>query len=97
MPRWAKDLITKPARYRGAYGGRGSGKSHLFAEYILARAMRERTDIVCVREVQRSLKESVKKLFEEKIQALGVGHMFEVLNDRIRTPGGGRIIFHGVS
>ena len=96
-PRWAKALITQPARYRGAYGGRGSGKSHLFAEYILERHIMEKTDSVCVREVQKSLNQSVKKLLEEKIQSLNVGKLFEVLHDRINTPGGGRIIFQGMT
>jgi phage terminase large subunit len=96
-PRWAKDLVSKPARYRGAYGGRGSGKSHLFAEYVIERHILEKTDTVCVREVQKSLSQSVKKLLEEKIEQLGVGSMFEVLHDRILTPGGGRIIFQGMA
>ena len=54
------------------------------------------TRIVCVREVQRSLKDSVKRLIEDKIQALGVGPLFEVMYDRIKTPGDGLIIFQGM-
>jgi len=96
-PRWAKDLVSKPARYRGAYGGRGSGKSNLFAEYVIERHLMAKTDTVCVREVQKSLNQSVKKLLEEKIQALQVGKWFEILHDRINTPGGGRIIFQGMA
>ena len=57
----------------------------------------EKTDTVCVREVQKSLNQSVKKLLEEKIQSLNVGKLFEVLHDRINTPGGGRIIFQGMT
>ncbi len=52
--------------------------------------------VVCVREVQRSLRESVKLLIEDKIQSLGVGHLFTVLHDRIETPGGGVILFQGM-
>lgn len=95
-PRWAKRLVTEPARYRGAYGGRGSGKSHLFAEYIIEKCILQKTDVVCVREVQKSLNQSVKKLLEEKIQTLKVGSMFQILHDRIMTPRGGRIIFQGM-
>ena len=51
---------------------------------------------MCIREIQKSLKESAKKLIEDKIQALGVGDQFEVLNDQIKTPGGGVIIFQGM-
>lgn len=54
------------------------------------------TRIVCVREVQKSLKESVKRLVEDKIEALHVGAKFRVLNDSIITPGNGIILFQGM-
>lgn len=89
--------LLQPARYKGAYGGRGSGKSHFFAELAIERCLMQRsTRIVCVREVQRSLKESVKLLLEDKIEAFGVGPMFEVQTDRILTPGNGIILFAGM-
>ena len=50
----------------------------------------------CVREVQKSLKNSVKLLVEDKIRALGVAHLFEVLEAEIKTPGGGVIMFQGM-
>jgi phage terminase large subunit len=55
-----------------------------------------RTDVVCVREVQKSLNQSVKKLLESKIQDMGVSQMFEVQRDQIIAPFGGRIIFQGM-
>lgn len=88
--------LLSPARYKGAYGGRGSGKSHFFAELLVATCLRRKTDAVCIREVQRSLSQSVKKLLEIKIEALGVGHMFEIQEARIKTPYGGAIIFQGM-
>jgi phage terminase large subunit len=51
---------------------------------------------VCIREVQKSLKDSAKKLIEDKIQEMGLGDRFEVLHDHIKTPGDGLIIFHGM-
>ena len=51
---------------------------------------------VCIREIQKSLKESAKRLIEDKIQSLGLGSQFTVTNDEIRTPGGGIIIFQGM-
>lgn len=51
---------------------------------------------VCIREIQKSLAQSVKALIELKIISLGVGHLFEVLDKEIRTPGGGVIIFQGM-
>ena len=65
--------LLDPARYKGAHGGRGSGKSHFFAELAIEESIRQKTDIVCIREVQQSLAQSVKKLLELKINALGVG------------------------
>jgi phage terminase large subunit len=54
-------------------------------------------DVVCLREVQRSLRQSVKKLIESKIESLGVGQYFEVLHDRITSIHGGTIIFEGLA
>lgn len=56
----------------------------------------EKTDAVCVREVQKTLSQSVKKLLEGKIEALGVGHMFDVQENKIIAPHGGLIIFQGM-
>jgi phage terminase large subunit len=88
--------LLAPARYLGAWGGRGSGKSHFFAELLIERCLMGKTDAVCVREVQRSLQQSVKKLLELKIQALRVGQHFEIQRDQIIGPQGGRIIFQGM-
>jgi phage terminase large subunit len=88
--------LLKPSRYKGIYGGRGSGKSHFFAELCVEMCVSKKTDIVCVREVQKSLKHSVKKLIEQKIEALGVGHLFEVQETMIKCPHGGVIIFQGM-
>ena len=51
---------------------------------------------VCIREVQKSLKESAKRLIEDKISALGVSAHFDPQNDQIKTPGGGVILFQGM-
>ncbi|HOT83714.1 MAG TPA: PBSX family phage terminase large subunit, partial [Candidatus Defluviicoccus seviourii] len=94
-PRWSIPLIA-PARYKGAHGGRGSGKSHERAEALIERCVAERTFAVCIREVQKSLAQSVKKLIEAKIEAMGVGHLFDVQQAVIKTPHGGLIIFQGM-
>jgi len=89
--------LLRPARYKGLHGGRGSGKSHFFAELLVEEAtIRSGFRAVCVREVQKSLKQSVKLLVEDKIRSMGVAHLFEVLEAEIRTPGGGVIIFQGM-
>lgn len=89
--------LLQPARYKGAWGGRGSGKSHFFATLLVASALRKPGFRgLCVREVQKSLKESAKRLIEDKISALGLGHMFDCLEAEIKTPGGGVISFTGM-
>lgn len=89
--------LLSATRYKGAHGGRGSGKSHFFAEMLVERCiLQSGIRAACVREVQKSLKNSVKLLVEDKIRALGVSHMFEVLESEIKTPGGGIIIFQGM-
>ena len=88
--------LLNPARYKGAYGGRGSGKSHFFGELMVARCLTPGTRAVCIRETQKSLAQSSKRMVEDKIIALGVGHQFNVLYDRIETPGNGLIIFTGM-
>ncbi len=89
--------LWQPKRYKGAHGGRGSGKSHAFAEMLVVQATsRPGLRAACVREVQKSLKNSVKLLVEDKIKALGVSHLFDVLEAEIKTPGGGIIMFQGM-
>lgn len=89
--------LLRPVRYKGAHGGRGSGKSHFFAEALVEKAMLEPgLRWACIREVQRSLEQSVKRLIEDKIEAMGVGGAFRVLQTHIETPGDGIIIFQGM-
>lgn len=89
--------LLVPARYKSAYGGRGSGKSHFFGELLVETCQAERgTSAVCIRESQRTLAQSSKRLIESKIAALGLGRRFKMFNDKIETPGDGIIIFRGM-
>lgn len=89
--------LLHPARYKGAYGGRGSGKSHFFGELLVEECQATKgTLAVCIREVQKTLAQSSKRLIETKIEALGVGSQFKIFNDKIETPGDGLIIFQGM-
>lgn len=88
--------LLEPARYKGVHGGRGSGKSHFFAEAMIEAHIMGKTDSVCIRENQKSLQQSVKKLLESKIEKLNVGAYFEVQDKRILAKNGGLIIFEGM-
>ena len=96
-PRWALPLLQQK-RYKGAHGGRGSSKSHTFAEMLIERhILNKDTRSVCIREVQKSLHQSVKRLLELKIESLGVGGLFEVQDKVIKNKfGSGLIIFQGM-
>jgi phage terminase large subunit len=91
------DSAGKTARYLGIHGGRGSGKSHFFGELLIERSIIEKTDAVCIREKQKSLDQSVKKLLEEKIQTMNAGAYFEVQDKKIHSSNGGLIIFQGMA
>lgn len=95
VPRKLMPLL-KPARYKGAHGGRGGAKSHFFAEQLVMRCAYQTTRWACIREVQNSLKESVRQLLIDKIQKLGLGWFFEVLEAEIRGLNGSLIIFRGM-
>ncbi|WP_207388491.1 PBSX family phage terminase large subunit [Xanthomonas oryzae] len=97
--------LLEPARYKGAHGGRGSGKSHFFAELLIEDAVREPGESagagllsVCIRQVQKSLKQSSKRLIESKLRELRLGEKdgFKVYNEVIKTPGDGVIAFQGM-
>ena len=85
-----------PARYKGLHGGRGGQKSWFFATALIIRCCQNKTDWACLREVQKTLDQSVKKLLESTIERLGVGNRFEVQTNKIKTPFGGVIIFQGM-
>lgn len=91
--------LIPPARYKGVHGGRGSGKSHFFAELLIEECLSVKgTRAVSIREVQKTLKESSKRLLEDKLQAFGLNESdgFKVFNEVIATPGDGIISFQGM-
>lgn len=98
--------LLEPARYKGAHGGRGSGKSHFFAEMLLEDCLYEPgasggegMRAVCIREVQKDLSQSSKALLDSKLNSLNLGEAdgFKSYKDVITTPGDGIIIFKGMN
>lgn len=94
------------ARYKGAWGGRGSGKSHFFGDQLIEDCLAEPGNsagegmrAVCIREMQKDLAQSSKLLIETKLKAHGIGEAdgFKVWRDSIVTPGDGIIIFKGMN
>lgn len=92
----ALEPLLQPARYKAAYGGRGGAKSHFFAEQLILRCFSRKTRAACIREVQATIKDSVRQLLIDKIQKLGLGKFFDVLDGEIRGRNGSLIIFKGM-
>jgi len=94
-PRAFKPLLAS-GRYKGARGGRAAAKSHFFAGLTVEESISEKRDIICIREVQKTLRESVKKLIESKIEDMNAGAYFRVMDARIESTLGGVIGFEGM-
>jgi len=88
--------LLQPARFKGAWGGRGSGKSHFFGELLVEECISGHIRAVCGREVQNSIKDSSKQLIEDKINLLGVGHLFNITEKEIKGPSDSLIVFKGL-
>ena len=95
FPSWSKPLF-KPYRYKVLYGGRGSGKSYTVADYLIITAATKPMRILCAREFQNSLSDSVLHLLAERIEALGLGGFYQVQRETIIGKNGSQFIFKGV-
>jgi phage terminase large subunit len=89
-------LFQQGLRYLGAKGGRGSAKSHFLVDLAIDQCIDRDMRIVCIREVQRTLSQSVKQLLQDKIISHGAGYRFRVLKPYIEVGETGRIAFEGM-
>jgi phage terminase large subunit len=89
-------LYDGNARIRAAYGGRGSGKSHAFAQALILKGRQSPLRILCAREIQLSIKESVKKLLDDKIDAMGLRGFYSSTDTDIRGANGTHLLFAGL-
>lgn len=90
-------LLTEKRRYKGAKGGRGSAKSWSFARALLVLGTTRKLRILCTREVQKSIKQSVHKLLKDQIEALGLTAFYQVLENELRGVNGTEFSFSGLS
>lgn len=96
FPEKLKPLFL-PFRYKIAYGGRGSGKSWAFARALLIQAASAPLRILCAREVQKSIRQSVHTLLSDQIHALGLSAFYEILESEIRGKNGSNLGFTGLA
>ena len=90
-------FLFQPMRYKVARGGRGSAKSWSFARALLIQGTAKPLRVLCTREIQKSIKDSVHKLLCDQIQTLGLGSFYQVLEQEIRGINGTLIIFAGLA
>jgi phage terminase large subunit len=90
------DLFRGPARYRVAYGGRGGAKSWGFARELLIRGARSPMRILCCRELQNSIADSVHALLSDQIALLGLSDFYTIQQNTISCINGTEFIFRGI-
>lgn len=96
LPSWTRDF-QRPSRYKFAYGGRGSGKSWAFARMALLYSLGTKSRILCCRELQVSITDSVHKLLSDQISAMGLDAHFDVGRSYIRClTSGAEFVFKGL-
>jgi len=102
MPAYSMDMpgafkpLFSAARYKIFYGGRGSGKSWAFAQTLLIKALERPTRILCARELQVSIADSVHRLLCDTIDRLGLSTRFEITRQAIHSVNGSDFIFKGL-
>lgn len=89
--------LFKPARYHVLYGGRGSTKSHSIARALLMMAMQKPRKILCAREFQNSINESVHALLSNMIAKHRLEPYFNIQNNSISCANGSEFIFKGLA
>jgi phage terminase large subunit len=93
----AQQVIGPKARYKVLYGGRGGSKSFAFADALISKALFEKLRILCTREMQNSIRDSVHKLLCDRISTLGFDDYFIIQRDSIQSRIGSEFIFKGLS
>lgn len=90
-------FLTEKKRYKVAYGGRGSGKSWTAARCLILFSLKTKIRVLCTRQLQTSIKDSVHKLLSDSIQSMGLDAFFDITRDTIRcTQTGSEFIFKGI-
>jgi phage terminase large subunit len=89
--------LFQPQRYKILHGGRGSGKSVNVVKALLILGMQSKLRILCTREVQKSIKDSVKALLDDEIESMGFSLFYESLDQEIRGKNGTLFVFAGLA
>ena len=96
IPRYALALLNLARRYKILAGGRGSGKSYAIADCLLLLGSKQKIRVLCAREFQNSITESVHYLLRQEIDRLGLNHLYSITNQSIVGTNGTEFIFKGI-
>lgn len=97
FPRKFEPLLNSPAKYKIIHGGRGGGKSWSVARWLLVKGMERPITILCARETQSSMRQSVHKLLAEQIADMGLLGFYDIKQVDITGINGTKFIFAGIS
>jgi len=95
LPKYTKSLLQSK-RYKVLYGGRGSSKSYTIANLLLILGVQKKIRVLCAREFQNSITESVHLLLKQEIDRHGLDYHYEVTKSSITGSNGTEFIFKGV-
>jgi len=90
-------VLSEPARYKVIYGGRGAGRTWSVARKLISRAFKEKLLILCTREYQNSIQESVHRVLVDQIERLDLQNHFKITDSNISSASGSEFIFKGLS
>jgi phage terminase large subunit len=96
LPNKLKFFLEKQARYKVAYGGRGAGKSESIARCLLIMSLQKKVRILCTRELQNSITDSVHKLLSDLISELKLDGYFTITQTSIKNIYGSEFLFKGL-
>lgn len=96
LPKWSECLFDESARYIAVKGGRGSGKSRSVATALNLRAAAKPLRILCVREIQKSIRDSSKRLLDDDAERNGLAGFYTSLETEIRGANGSLFLFSGL-
>ncbi len=96
LPKKIKPLFQSKKRFIILYGGRGSSKSWSIATFLILLSLKKKIRVLCTREIQKSLKDSVFRLLDDTIERYGLENYFKVVKDSIIAYNGSMFIFKGL-
>lgn len=96
LPKKLQFLLKEKARFKVVYGGRGSAKSSSMARALIIKALQEKNRILCTRELQNSISDSVHRLLTDIIYSNELDSFFEITKTSIKSTNGSEFIFKGV-